>query len=220
MSNLAPQQALVKQIFNIKKIWRCIYLACIPALLFYAISLIALKNAGFEPREILKEPAQISGASSLIGFLSNIGTWLWVSSVAICFFGVSISDRTAKNKHTELLFLVGMLSLTLAVDDFFMIHDRYVDQKICYSIYALWAGALLLRHFKKIIEIDGFAFLLAGFLLAASIMTDLFQAYIPIHYAFTQVFEEGFKFVGGATWLYFSWRMAAFPFKGQGDKQA
>lgn len=220
MSNLAPQLAILKQVLDKKKILRCIFLAFIPALLFYAVSFLTLKNAGFEPREILKEPAQISGASSLIGFLSNIGAGLWVAAVAICFFGISVCGSAKQGKHKELLFLVGMLSLTLAVDDFFMIHDRYIDQKICYSVYALWAGALLLRHFKKIIEIDGFAFLFAGFLLAASIMTDLFQAHIPIHYAFTQIFEECFKFVGGATWLYFSWRMAAFPFRDKGDKQA
>ena len=36
------------------------------------------------------------------------------------------------------------------------------------------------------------------------------SGYIPLKYAYVQVFEEGFKFIGAATWLYFSWRSASF----------
>ena len=194
MSFLSRLEELSKKIFVPKKLYSCIFIAVIPALLFYSFSLFGLKSAGFGIMEILRDPAQQSGASSFVGFLSNIGIWLWVSSAAICFFTT----------------ITGMLSIILAIDDFFLIHDRYINQKICFLFYALFAGALLIRHYKLIIEIEGFAFLLAGSFLALSILTDLIQSRIPLQYNYTQVIEEGFKFSGVATWLYFIARVASF----------
>lgn len=202
--------SLIKQIFISKKILRYVFIACIPALLFYAASLIILCSHDFKIMEVIRDTAQLTRKSSFLGFLSNIGVWLWVSSVAISSFGCATCKSPSKDRHKELLFTVGLMSLTLAVDDFFMIHDRYVDQDICYTVYAFLAIALLLRHFKRIIEIEGFAFLLAGFLLALSILTDLIQKDIPLMYKHVQIIEEGFKFVGTATWLYFCCRIASF----------
>lgn len=98
----------------------------------------------------------------------------------------------------------------LGVDDFFLIHDRYVSQLYCYGAYAVCALAMLLRHFMTIVAIDGFAFLLAGTLLASSILTDLSQPNASLDYQFLQVLGEGFKFAGTAAWLYFTGRAAAF----------
>lgn len=177
-------------------------LAVVPAVLFYGISLFVLNTSGFEVMEILRDPEQQSGASSFRGFLSNIGIWLWVSAAAIAFYAfssVSLYNKNLKN----LVFLAGMLSLLLAVDDFFLIHDRYINQKISFLVYAIFAGTLLVRHYELILKHEGFAFLLAGTLLALSIVTDLIQTRIPMPYEYVQVFEEGFKFIGAATWLYF-----------------
>jgi hypothetical protein len=201
---------LFDQIFASGKLMRCMLVAIIPAFLFYCISLVGLIVKGFGILEILRDPAQQSGASSFLGFLSNIGIWLWVSAAAICFFTVLTSDFADKNSRKELLFLTGMLSIMLAFDDFFMIHDRYIDQNICYLAYAVFAGILLWRHHKIILEIEGLAFLTTGALLALSIFTDLAQEHIPINYQYLQVMEEGFKFIGAATWLYFNCRVASY----------
>lgn len=197
----------IKQIFIKKKILHCILFAVVPALLFYGISFLWLRKVGFSPMEILRDPAQQSGQSNFLGFLSNIGIWLWVSSFAICFYSATIKAIVIKNSKRELLVLLGILSLILAVDDFFMIHDRHGSEKLMYLLYAFFACSLLLRHYKTIIEVDGFAFLLAGFLLALSIATDVYQAKIFSSYKFSQVFEEGFKFIGAGIWLYFCCRV-------------
>lgn len=199
-----------RKVFIFKKVARCILIGILPAALFYSIALLGLRYSGFMIMEILRDPAQQSGESSFLGFLSNIGIWLWVSSAAICFFTITTRGNTLKRRHKELLFLTGILSLILAVDDFFMIHDRYIDQNICYLVYALVACTILIRHNKQILEVEGFAFLVAGSFLALSIFTDLVQSYSPLSYTYTQVFEEGFKFIGAATWLYFNARMASF----------
>ena len=159
----------------LKKLSRCILFAVLPAAVFYGSALLGLKSHGMETMEILRDPAQESECSSFLGFLSNIGIWLWVSSAAISFFSAFLRNAGALRQQKELLFLTGLLSGILAIDDFFLIHDRYIDQNICYLAYAICTGALLIRHYKIIFEINGSSFLLAGMLLALSVFSDLVQ---------------------------------------------
>ncbi|MDG3084629.1 oxidase [Vibrio hannami] len=202
-----------QQTFNWPKIIRYILCAAIPATLFYGFSFSTLSNEGFETIEIVRDPLQQLDASSFLGFLSNIGSWIWVSSVAICYFtAFNVGSNFDKNRK-ELLILVGMLLSVIAVDDFFLIHDRYINENICYAVYAVCGGLLMLRQFKTILEIDGFAFMCAGGFLAASIATDVVTWHLETHLHLTydaiQIMEEGFKFVGAASWLYFSTRIAS-----------
>ena len=139
----------------------------LPALLFYGASVLVLTDSGFTLREILRDPAQQTGLSSFLGFVSNIGVWLWVSSVAICCFSLLTGVAKGLSSDTELLILLGLLSLLLAVDDFFLLHERYVYQKGIFLFYAVFAMSLLLRHYRRIIQIDGFSFMLSGLLLAS-----------------------------------------------------
>ena len=201
---------LLSQMLASKKVLACFLAVVIPALLFYVVSILTLKSQGFGFVEILRDPAQQSGESSFLGFLSNIGVFLWISATALSFF-FAFSKTILKNKrHKELLFLIGSLSFLLAIDDFFMIHDRYIEQKIVYLIYAIFIGFIFMRHLKTIIRIDGFAFLLAGSFLALSVFCDLIEDKTPFTYEQVQVVEEGFKFVGAAIWLYFVSRLATF----------
>ena len=178
--------------------------------LFTSFSLLVLKYVGFTSIEIIRDPAHLNDSSSLLGFISNIGNWIWVGSASICFFIVFTGGHAIESNRKELLFLAGLLSLLLAIDDFFMIHDRYVKQNACYALYSVCALALLFRHYRMLLTIDPVAFLLAGSLLAASIITDLCQNHIPMTYENIQILEESFKFVGGVTWLYFVSGVASF----------
>ncbi len=202
----------IKNIFDLKKILKVFLYATLPGLIFYVVSFMIMKRNGYYTMEIIRDFAQIVDESSFLGFLSSIGTWLWVSAAAIAFFGFMMVKSPPGYKHRELLFLLGLFSFLLAFDDFFMIHDRYIDQNICYGIYAFLAIALLVRHYKTIITVNGFAFLFAGTLLALSIFTDLIQDYLPFKYSNTQIVEEGFKFTGGATWLFFVSLVASYTF--------
>ena len=209
MGTIRNIRTALKELLVWKKLLQCVLFAVLPASLFYGISVIVLKSAGFGIMEILRDPAQQSGVSSFLGFASNIGTWLWVCSAAIGFFFLLSRNVHKTINLRELLILTSMLSLLLAVDDFFLIHDRYVNQNICYLVYAIFIGYLFIRHFARIMAIDGFAFVLTGILLASSIFTDWVQAKLPLGYQYVQIFEEGFKFLGAATWLYFNGRVAS-----------
>ncbi len=204
---------LLKRIFNARGILSWLIFAAVPAMLFYVIALEVMSSAGFGLREILRDPAQQTGQSSFLGFLSNIGVWLWVCSGAICLFSAGVGGFVSVQKQKQLLILIGMFSLVLAVDDFFLLHDRYLPQRAVFLCYAVFTIILLIRYFKNIMEIEGFAFLSAGGLLALSIYVDLNQRKIPFDYAHVQTVEEGFKFVGAASWLYFCYRLASFRFR-------
>lgn len=198
-------------VFNPKKILLCIAIGIVPALIFYIISILGLNEAGLDTLEIIRDPAQQSGKSSFIGFLSNIGTWFWVSAAAISFFTAFGVKFFEESNLKRLLFFTGSLSLLLAVDDFFMIHDRYVDPKICYLFYAVTTLTMFWFHLKTILKIEGFAFLTAGSFLAFSIGIDLLQDVTPMSvetWLNSQIVEEAFKFTGATTWLYFIGRVS------------
>jgi len=200
----------LKDSISTRKILNCTLWVGIPALVFYGLSLEVLTSAGFSLQEILRDPAQQSGASSFLGFVSNIGIWLWVSAVAICFYGVFTGLHADIKGQKELLAFLGSLSLLLAVDDFFLLHERYVYQKGIFLFYAVCALTLLVRHYRAILKIDAFPFLLAGLLLATSVEIDINQRKFPFDYAYVQIVEEGCKFVGAAIWLYFCGRVASY----------
>lgn len=205
-----PAKSGLKQIFATRKILISILCVAIPALLFYLLSVLILTSSGFTIREILRDPAQQTGLSSFLGFVSNIGVWLWVSSAAICWFSLLTSRARSGSGSNELIVLLGLFSMLLAVDDFFLLHERYVYQKGIFLFYAICAFALLIRHYRKIVKIDGFSFLLAGLLLAASVQIDISQRKIPLDYADVQLIEEGCKFIGAAIWLFFVGQAASF----------
>ena len=180
----------------------CLLLVGIPSTIFYSASIGILHQSGLDIAHIIRDTAQITDSSSFLGFISNVGFALWISAAAISFFSLTTRGENAHH-YQELLWQAGLLSLALAIDDFFMIHDRYINQKICYLFYALITFLILFRHFKLVAAIAGLPFFIAGAFLACSVLTDLVQAYSPLNYQLTQVLEEGFKFNGIVFWLYF-----------------
>lgn len=205
-----PKHGGLRTLLTSGNIRRFVLYCCGPALIFYLISLAVLSQAGFTLVEILRDPAQQTKQSSFLGFVSNIGSWLWVSAAAICLFRVASYEQAGRSAHKMLLSWSGGFSLFLAIDDFFLIHDRYIAEGILIPLYAIFVGVLLKRYYRTIVEIDGFAFLMAGALLAGSVLVDAAQEILPISYGASQALEEGFKFVGAAAWLYFCFRIAAW----------
>jgi len=187
---------------------RCLCFATFPAVVFFGLALFGLRLTGYDAMEVIKDAPQQTDSSSFLGFLSNIGVWLWVSSGAVSLFAAGSSTARFLGQPRELAFLLGGLSLALGFDDQFLIHDRYINQYICYAGYAAGAFFIVLRHFKTIFSVTGIGFLIAGTLLALSILTDIIQYDLPFAYRHTQVLEEGFKFSGAATWFYFCCRVA------------
>lgn len=188
----------------------CLLWGCLPALVFYAVALIIMRASGFTTVEILRDVMQQTGQNAFLGFLSTIGTWLWVAAATLCFFRYALEQREGPSRYRRLLILMAGFSLFLGVDDFFLIHDRYLAEGILLPLYAIFTITLLARYRGIISEIDGAAFVIAGGLLAMSIFVDAVQDLFTGLYEYTQIVEEGFKFVGAAAWVYLCFRLAAY----------
>ena len=196
--------------FTIKNMLRVLMYAVFPALFFYGASLVVMQANGFEIMQIIRDPGQQLQYHGFLGFLSNIGIWLWISAAAISFFAVLTGEYTRNDKRRQLLILTLILSLMLGMDDLFMIHDLYIKEKYCYLTYALFAGYMGIRYYKPILKIEGIAFVLMICLFGLSVVIDKIQMLVPVSYNVTQVMEEGSKFIGMASWLYFVFRVAAY----------
>ena len=209
------QRGWLKDVMTRENLSRCLRYSCLPALAFYLVSLGIMSASGFSMIEILRDPAQQTQTSSFLGFLSTIGTWLWLAAAMFCFFRVSVSREIAQEGHRRLLILAGGFSFFLALDDYFLIHDRYITEGILIPIYALFLVYLIKRFWGLIARIDGMAFLTAGVMLFLSVLVDAVQEILPIGYGASQALEEGFKFLGAATWAFFCYRIAADGLNGR-----
>lgn len=196
--------------FARSKLLGVLLLCVLPALLFYVVSLGVLRLADFDLLQILRDPAQQTKQSSFLGFLSNVGSFLWLGAAAFTFFRIAISPEAPKDSYRRVLTISAGLSAALAIDDFFLIHDRYIAEGFLIPLYALIVCYMGIRYRETIRRIDGAAFLTTGVLLALSVLVDAIQDSIAMPYQYSQVLEEGFKFLGAAAWMYFCFRVASY----------
>lgn len=206
------------QSVTVKNLLRVFYFALLPALFFYVISLTIMNVNGFDIMQVIRDPAQQMEYHGFLGFLSNMGIWLWISSAAISFFAVRTGEFETGDKRRKLLVLTLILSLMLGIDDLFMIHDFYIRQRYCYLTYALFAAYMVLTQYKLILKIEAIAFSLMILFFGLSIFVDMIQMVLPLKYEYTQALEEGCKFLGMASWLYFVFRLAAYKSKPESSK--
>ncbi|WP_324753631.1 hypothetical protein [Roseovarius sp. Pro17] len=207
---MSTQKTFLRGIARSENIRACLLWACLPALVFYAVSLTIMKGAGFTTTEILRDVMQQTKQSSFLGFLSSVGVWLWIAAATLCLFRYRLQSSRGPSRYRNLLMLMAGFSLFLGIDDFFLIHDRYLAEGVLLPIYAIFAITLLVRYRRIIAEIDGTAFVIAGGLLAMSILVDAVQENLSVPYEYTQIAEEGFKFTGAAAWVYLCFRLAAY----------
>ena len=91
-----------------------LYLAILYISNFYNIKLIL----------VVRDLAQTCGYPIGVGMISNIGILLWGAAASICFF--TTFSQEINSDSSKLLLLGGVFSGILCIDDFFLLHDRYV----------------------------------------------------------------------------------------------
>lgn len=146
------------------------------------------------------------------GILSNLGVFLWISALAVSAFTVVVTPPSAGWRNV--LIAAAAVSGTLAVDDFFMIHEwilpEYlgVDERVPLLLYALAAGGLVLavRGRDPDGRVDRVLWAAIG-LLGLSVALDLVEPADAPEWRY--LVEEGFKFLGIGTWLGFVATMAS-----------
>jgi hypothetical protein len=183
-------------------------LAVLPALVVYGLVLGLSVGAGIKPILVIRDLPQTCEYPIGVGMMPSIGILLWTAAAAISLFS-GCSGLVASHRWRQLLRVGGSLSALLALDDLFLLHDRYISQDALYLIYAVLAVFILLRFRDLVLEANAVAFVMAGLCLGVSVLFDKFQDVLPWAYAAGQVVEEGAKFIGIACWLLFWWQASA-----------
>ena len=129
---------------------------------------------------------------------------MWSVSASIALFS-SLSGLIQKREKSDFLFLGGILSFLLCIDDFFLLHDKYIGPDFLYVTYSILGIYILIKFRKVILDIDFLPFIVSVVFLALSVAFDkIIQGIFPENYINLQLFEEGFKFIGIVCWMNFS----------------
>jgi hypothetical protein len=159
----------------------------------------------------VQDPAAVFAFTPLAGFISHLGVFALFAAGAICVFSsFHVAHRFG------LLFWVGLFSMVIAADDFFMVHEVLaprvgVPELAVFGIYGLSALAILVR-FRRLLSGKGhMALYLATLLLAGSVLLDL-----ALEYSDAQVIaEDSLKFVGLMLWSAYWLRRAHLAMAGR-----
>ncbi|WP_438982485.1 oxidoreductase [Vulcanococcus sp.] len=192
-----------------RSLLRVLQLVLLPALAVYVLALLLSAAAGIRTQLVIRDLAQTCDTALGVGLLSNLGYLGWIAAAAIALFTALSGVVQVRGRVRQLLLSGGLFSLLLCLDDMFLLHDRYIGSTFLYSLYAIFALLILFRFRSQVNALAGGSFLLAVVLLGLSVIIDQLQEVIPVPYSTLQLFEEGAKFLGIATWLAFWWQAGA-----------
>ena len=161
---------------------------------------------------VVRDLAQTCGYPIGVGMISNIGILLWGATTSICLF--TTFSENINRESSKLLLLGGLLSGLLCIDDFFLLHDRYIGPDFLNLTY-LTISIFLLVRFRTILKKIGlFNLVISILFLGLSIFFDgVIQQIFDQSYDLTQLIEEGFKFLGITCWLNFWCKASSYSLK-------
>ena len=188
------------------------YFSILPAAILYLAILYISNFYNIKLSLVVRDLAQTCGYPIGVGMISNIGILLWGAAASICFFTTFLESISSES--SKLLLLGGLFSGLLCIDDFFLLHDRYVGPDFLNLTYLAISIFLLIR-FRKLLKKIGLLNLIVSILfLGLSVFFDgVIQRIFTQSYDLTQLFEEGFKFLGIACWLNFWCKASSYALK-------
>ena len=188
------------------------YISILPSAILYLAILYISNFYNIELNLVVRDLAQTCGYPIGVGMISNIGILLWGAAASICLFTTFLEG--INRESSKLLLLGGIFSGLLCIDDFFLLHDRYVGPDFLNVTY-LAISILILIRFKRILsEIGLFNLIISILFLGLSIFFDgVIQQIFNQSYQLTQLIEEGFKFLGIGCWLNFWCKASSYALK-------
>ena len=125
-----------------------------------------------------RDPAEILGARTYVGLVSNLGIVCWSGAAAVaCFSGGVLSGRSRHRAY--FLLALGMLSALLPADDLLMLHERVlpnrlgIPQPVVPVIYAVPVLSCLIGFRAEVIRTDLLLLVGSGAWMAVAVAADL-----------------------------------------------
>ena len=178
------------------------YISILPSIILYLLILYLSNFHNIKLVLVVRDLAQTCGYPIGVGMISNIGILLWGAASSICFF--TAFSKSINREESKLLLLGGLLSGLLCIDDFFLLHDRYIGPDFLNLTYLSISIFLLVRFLSILKKIGLFNLIISILFLGLSIFFDgVIQQIFDQRYELTQLIEECFKFLGIVCWLNF-----------------
>lgn len=157
-----------------------------------------------------------------IGFLSQVGLWLWAGTAAICLFSGFVLPRRSTSVETyRFLLAAGLISLFLGLDDTFTLHEDFypefgILEGVLYLFYIAVVAGFILRFRRAILaQSPGlFAIALGGFALSVMVDAELLSGLndFLIEMKWNYLVEDSLKFVGLVCWAGYFFRRCCREF--------
>ena len=188
------------------------YISILPSTILYLAILYISNLHNIKLSLVLRDLAQTCGYPIGVGMISNIGILLWGAATSICLF--TTFSQNINSDSSKLLLLGGVFSGLLCIDDFFLLHDRYIGPDFLNLTYLAISIFLLVRFRRLLKKIGLFNLVISILFLGLSIFFDgVIQQIFNQSYELTQLIEEGFKFLGIACWLNFWCKASSYALK-------
>ncbi|MCT7965188.1 hypothetical protein NG799_02425 [Laspinema sp. D1] len=164
------------------------------------------------------DPSKVADLPFYVGMVTKFGILLWCATAAICLFtSLYLKHLNPSLKHQRFLFIAGVITTVLMVDDSFQLHEEVfstylgISEKIVYLAYVIMVALYLVKFHKIILNSRYLVFLgLAFVCFALSILLDM-RAIIDLvergllYDRDRGLLENGFKLFGIVSWFtYFS----------------
>ena len=137
------------------------YISILPSSILYLTILYFSKLYDIKLSLVVRDLAQTCGYPIGVGMISNIGILLWGAASSICFF--TTFSESINRESSKLILLGGLFSSLLCIDDFFLLHDRYVGPDFLNLTY-LAISIFLLVRFRMLLKKIGIFNLLISLL--------------------------------------------------------
>ena len=125
------------------------YISILPSSILYLAILYISNIHNIKLTLVIRDLAQTCGYPIGVGMISNIGILLWGAASSICLF--TAFSESINRESSKLLLLGGLFSGLLCIDDFFLLHDRYIGQDFLNLTY-LAISILLLVRFRMLLK--------------------------------------------------------------------
>lgn len=212
------------------RLWKLLlFLYASILLLFVILDLISRSSDEITLSYFTRDISAIGNLPFFAGLVSQLGGLLWSAALAVCLFSYFVlrGQRQEARSSRRFLLQAALLTGVLLLDDFFLFHEDigpdylHISEKVIVLSYGLIASAFLFFNLREILSSEYLILGLALGLFGLSIFVDAFgleqlEAFGPVfNEQFSIFLEDGFKFVGVATWLVYFARYGAQRIRGR-----
>lgn len=201
------------EILRLSKITAVVVAVTLALLVPVAVALVGLAYGSAYVPQLMNDMAKVTGSHPFHGLVSNLGAFLWFSTGATLLFTAALLPRHSDSGSRYFLLCSAALTFLLWIDDFFMVHDFWLEQYFAIPQGITFAAGLMLvvgqaigfRRFYRRFQPQTIMFGVA--LLASSVLIDIVVGkHLGSLGDYKSLMEDGLKWIGIVVWTW--WHVA------------